>query len=289
MTIKYDFINCKDKSFNDIEYQALRNEQNKRVDMAYNHGYLLAGIILVFFAAIFAFCKDLFDIASNADSIIGKSAIIDSLITCVVIFFCGIPSLIVYPYSVKYHDNIRQIVSIATYLRVFYEYPSIIKNIEKEEEKDKFKVNGWELIHCSHNIPRGNFLAIELYVITIASIILATLFGIALFSCMIGSKFFFDNAPYIENSFSIPIIIFFIVLAFAYLIFLIITANRCHKNVKIETLFETYGEIYFNEYLKEAQELNLYDEHEAKELKDYMQKMNVRDILILQELKKRKI
>lgn len=285
MKNEYQYIDCSGMLFNEIEFKALRNEQQMRVEMAYNHGHILAGIILVFWAAIFAFCKDLYDIASAADSVIGKSALIDSLIACGITVFCGIPTLIIYPFSVKYHDNIRQIVSIATYIRVFYEYPSFIKEKnEAEENKDKPKVNGWELIHCSHNIPRGNFLAIEFYVISIASIILSTLLWAALFACIFGI-----NHNYIEGCFSNTINSFFLLISFIYLIFLCIIAKYCYKNVKIEKLFETYGEIYFDKYLQEAQDLKFLNEQEIEGLKEYMKKMNIRDTLIKEELHKRKI
>lgn len=285
MKSDYEFINCKDKQFNEMEFQALRNEQNMRLDMAYNHGYVMAAMILVFWAAIFAFCKDFYEIASAEDSIIGKSAFIDSIIACTIAVFCGIPALIIYPYSVKYHDNIRQIVSIATYIRVFYEYPSLIAGIEKaKNNNDKPKVNGWELVHCSHNIPRGNYLTIEYFIISIASILISLIFGGALFACIIGV-----DHNFIEGVYSDPIIITFIGIFFAYLIFLGIVAHRCLKNIKIKNLFAVYGEIYFREYLKQAQEFEMFNEDEARELKEYMEKLNTRDLLVTQELRNRKI
>lgn len=280
----YDYINCSEKSFNEIEFQTLRNEMNTRLDIAYGHGFTLAAVILVFWAAIFTFSKDLYDLAAASDSIIGKSAFVDGLVVCAVVLFCGIPTLLIYPFSIKYRDNIRQIISIATYIRVFFEYPSFIKR--KEKGKDSPKVFGWELLHCNHNIPHGNHLAIEYFIISVASIILATVFGAALVACIIGN---FKNPEhvYVEGSFAVPIIIISGIIAIAYLIFLGVVACRCKKNVKIEDMFAGYGSAYFELYVKQAVELNIFDQQAANELIEYMKDMGERDAALNEILRKK--
>ena len=129
--------NLKGRRFSDTEYNNLRNEQNKRIDMAFNHGLTVASIMLVYLAAllvaIYYFCQ----IAMNDSSIIGKDAFADCLIAAVIIMLCGLPTFIIEPFSVKFHDNIRQIVSIANYVRVFYEFPSLISSGSVEEKSCK--------------------------------------------------------------------------------------------------------------------------------------------------------
>ena len=284
----FEHISCKDKEFSRAEYESLRSEMNMRVNMAYAHGFTLATIMLVFWAAIFAFCKDLFDLATASDSIIGKSAIIDIIIVFAVVFFCSIPCLLVYPFSVKYNDNIRQIVNIASYLRVFYEYPSMIRK-EKKTEEGTAQVIGWEVLHCNHNIPKGNMLAFEYVIIAIGSIVLSTILGIALFGCIFGSTKLFESPEHYlitQPAVSYSICILGAVLCAGYLGFLYRVARLCRKHVKIDDLFEKFGKKYFEVYLQEAIDLKILSQDEAAELKEYMCEAEKRDRDIFCELKK---
>lgn len=271
----FEHISCKDKEFSRAEYESLRSEMNMRVSMGYSHGFTLATIMLVFWAAIFAFCKDLFDLATASDSIIGKSAIIDIPILLVIVFFCSIPCLLVYPFSVKYNDNIRQIVNIACFLRVFYEYPSLIRN-EKKTEEGKAQVIGWEMLHCNHNIPQGNMLALEYVIISIGSIILSFVLGFTLFACVFGNEYLVARP--VESYIAC---ILGVVACAGYLGFLCWVAYLCKKQVKIDDLFEKFGKKYFEIYLQEAIELEILSQGEASELREYMSEATKRDKDIL--------
>lgn len=269
MKVQYDFINCANKKFSDDEFKTLRNEQEMRIKMVFSQGFTLAGIVLVFWAAIFAFCKDLLDIINTENSIIGKSAIIDCVIALVIIFFCSVPTLLTFSFSVKYHDNIRQIVSIANYIRVFYEYPTLIaKNseISENDKNEKTEILGWETLHCNHNIPHGKYLAYEYNIIAAGSTILTIIFTIALFSCLIGLPFINESHIYIEGNFSIFIFIIGLLISLFYISFLIFILCKSRKNVNVDKLFKLYGKIYFEIYVEQAEEIGLIGEEQKKNL-----------------------
>lgn len=285
MKIVYDYINCKGKEFSDKEYEALRNEAKMRTELPQTHGYTLASITLVFFAAIFAFCEDLYSIVSSEGSIVGRYIVIDCLFAFAIIIFCGLPTLLIHPFSVKFHDNIRQIVSIAAYCRVFYEYPTMIKNSDPNTEKPQNRdtgVKSWELLHCNSVIPHGNWFAFEFYIISWASIFLSFIFGTILFGCIFGMPHEYSNTPG-----NIVIGAAFVLLSLAYFVGLFLIKHRCHKNVKIGKLFEVYEEVYFNAYAEEAVAIEFFTEEQAKELAQYREYMQDRDRKLADVIKKR--
>lgn len=192
------FFDCADKCFSVEEYRTLKNEQSMRTKMVFTNGFTLVGIVLVFWAAIFAFCKDLLDLITAEGSLIGKSAIIDCIIALAIIFFCSVPTILAFAFSVKYRDNIRQIVNIANFIKVFYEYPTMIK--ENSENAVKDDLFGWETLHSIRDNGKEKFTAVEYAVISIGSLILTLIFGIALFSCLLGLKLVHKEHKYIENS-----------------------------------------------------------------------------------------
>ncbi|MDE6585718.1 MAG: hypothetical protein K2K80_03460 [Clostridia bacterium] len=281
MKITYDYINCKDKVFSETEYNNLRNEQNKRVDIAFSHGFTVATITLVFFAGIFAFMGDFFKFLVDTESgktVVGLYAVIDCSIIFAVAFFCGLPNLLILPFSFKYHDNIRVLTNIGAYCRVFYEYPSLISKIEKEDKKKKNnpekpdndkedkkpKVFGWELLHCNGVIPHGNWVAKEYCIISVASLVLSVVMGVVLFACV--AHFHTD---FFANAWDLIVIIAFIIVFIAFTVGLGFSFKHTRKNTQVKKLFSVYCPLYFEEYVNTAVDFGLFTAEQSQELIRY--------------------
>lgn len=277
MKTVYDFISLNGKQFDETEYKCLRDEQNKRLDLAFNHGLTVTSIILVFFAAIFVFVGDFYTIATDTEkSIIGQNIFTDIIILVVIAFFCGLPTIIIKPFSVKFHDNIRVITNIGAYCRVFYEYPSLIFNKNKSDINDnnsnnndctpqkKNKAYGWELLHGNSVVPQANSFATEYFIIALISIILSVTFSCVLYACI-----FTFHSDYFNSPLGYVVLIFSMLVVAAYWICLILATHLIYKNQHAGKFFKAYSELYFMYYVDTAVEMELLTEEQAKELIDY--------------------
>lgn len=282
-----DIISFEGKIFSEEEFRTLRSEQDMRIKMVFSNGYTLAGIILVFWAALFTLCKDLIEIANANNSLIGKSALMDCAITLGIVVFCSIPALLAFAFSIKYHDNIRQIVSIANYIRVYHEYPSMIRKTQNTDEK-KCGIFGWEVLHCNHEIPNGKFIAYEYGIIAIASLIMSMLLGGALFACVWGIPIGGQLPAYREGHAALTVIIISVIIGILYILFVLVLVVCCIKNISVDKLFAKYGSIYFDEYVEHAVAVGLITEHEKEILKNNMNSMHKRDSEIHCKLKNKK-
>ncbi len=277
-----DFINCKGKLYSEHEYAFLRDEQNRRLEMAYTHGFTVATIVLVFWAAIFAFCGNLYDMTIGSESIFGRMMWIDCIVTFVIILFCSVPALIMVPFAVRYHDNIRVIINIGAYKKLFYEYPSLIKAKEETGNSDSLKVYSWELLHCNRVIPKGNWIAYEYFLIALFTVVLSVILGVVLFACI-----FFIPHEYHNSPVNWVIGIAFVIGAVVYIGYLIICTVRVYKHVRVNKFFEIYGDLYFNAYVAEAKAIGLITPSEARELKKIKEEGQERDKKLSDDFEKR--
>lgn len=150
-------IELRGKTFDTAEYEALRREMDYRVNVAYGHGFTLISVILVFFSAIFVFIAEILKMAMEPDSIFGVSIWYDLGVVFAISVFCAVPVFIVYSFSVKYEDNLRQICNIAAYQKVFHEYPSLIR---REVSDQTVGVKGWEMLHCNPDVPQAKVIGL---------------------------------------------------------------------------------------------------------------------------------
>lgn len=255
----FEHINCKDKILSQEEYNSLRSEINLHIEHAYKQGFTLASIILVYFAAIFAFYYDLRTVITTSNTYTGL------LIAFVVVILCGIPTLIIYPFSIKFHDNIRAITCIATYCRVFHEYPSMISHSNKKIKEFK----SWELIHCNSMIPNGNWIAFEYHIISAFAIVLTIVLGCI--SCISVTGFNFMDAWHIIGG------IILVLLSLLYIAFLIVVFCKSLKNLKLAKLCAAYENLFFTAYKQEAIDIGLLSQEEASELVTYRERIISRD------------
>ena len=173
-------IDLHGKTFDTSEYEALRREMDYRVNVAYGHGFTLISVILVFFSAIFVFIAEILKMAMEPDSIFGVSIWYDLGVVFAISVFCAVPVFIVYSFSVKYEDNLRQICNIAAYQKVFHEYPSLIR---REVSDQTVGVKGWEMLHCNPDVPQAKVIASEYVAVSVVAVVLSTLLWLALSIC----------------------------------------------------------------------------------------------------------
>lgn len=272
------------RTFGKDEYAALRHEQCLRLEMAYNHGFTLTSIILVFFSAIFVFVGVIFKLALKNESIIGKEISVDSLIVLAIVIFCLFPIFLIYYFSAKYEDNLRQVVSVGAYLRVFYEYPSIL-NRGKTDKSDT-EILGWELFHCNSSVPKAKLISAEYIIISIASFVLGLSIGVALFGCAYLTN---EHYYYAENlAASIAVICVFLILFMICLGVSVFTIMKIRKNTKTDTIMRNYSECYFDAYVNLAQEIGFLTEQQAKDLVQLVNNMRVRDKKLQDEFNKKR-
>lgn len=122
------------------EYQNLREEMNTRVQLMYSHNIGMVMAVFAVWAIAGLFCADFFTIVQS--KIEGNTEIKNSILTfgafLLNVLFVS-PLGILLPFSVRSRDNIGQIESLAGYLLVFAEIPTMI---EKESSGTEFI--GWE-------------------------------------------------------------------------------------------------------------------------------------------------
>ena len=177
------------KSFSDEEYRMLRNEQNLRLEMINSHGFTIISLAFVFFSAILVFVGKIFELAAIEHSVLGKSIWIDSVVIFTISAFCLLPIFLISCLSVKYEDALIQIISVAAYCKVFYEFPSMICN----ENKNNKKILARELFHCNNSAVNSRQFASEYFLISLATIILSFIITLTLICCAYTTNGYFQE------------------------------------------------------------------------------------------------
>ncbi len=257
-----NFDGLKDRQFSETEYQALRQEQNLRIEMIYTHGFTLASLVLVFFSAIFVFVGNICELSLNNCPVLSQNIWIDSVISFVVSVFCLLPVALVFCFSAKNEDNLRQIISCAAYQKVFFEFPSLLS--KKIKDGKDTGILGWEMLHCQQKIPKAKFIAAEYFVIAIASIILSLFLGLALCLYSYFSNDYYSNSLNVINS---ALCITLFSLLFITLIGISVWLTvKIRKNTNSDNIIKKYGESYFHKYVELARNLGFLTDEQIENL-----------------------
>lgn len=251
-------IELRGKTFDTAEYEALRREMDYRVNVAYGHGFTLISVILVFFSAIFVFIAEILKMAMEPDSIFGVSIWYDLGVVFAISVFCAVPVFIVYSFSVKYEDNLRQICNIAAYQKVFHEYPSLIR---REVSDQTVGVKGWEMLHCNPDVPQAKVIASEYVAVSVVAVVLSTLLWLALSicSCVMRPQYFRNRQ--LAGSVAAICIFFLLFAAMETCLFLLL--RKTCKNTKGDDVIGRYSPDYTKQYLCIACNLSLLSHDEA--------------------------
>ncbi|MBQ9071387.1 MAG: hypothetical protein IJY23_08600 [Clostridia bacterium] len=234
--ITLDNKNC---TFSDEEYKRLNNELLERMRGIFTHGFSIISMV----GLLWTITATLIANYNLKDNLCGSDATF--FFAGLVVFLFGAPSFVLYPFSVKYRDNLRVIANLSSYIKVFFEYPLLL---------GKHDTNGknaprmsWETMHCGAKYGVKKLFGFEYGAAAIVSDILAALSFIYILS--LGRD---------TNGF-----IAFLVFGIVYLIFLTYTTIMvCLNSRSTEPLF-TYNKEYFLVYLSEATESGFLSKDEA--------------------------
>lgn len=275
----YKQVDFKRRTFDDAEYSTLREEMIYRINVAYGHGFTLISVVLIYFSAIFLFIPDILSFAMEENSVFGQSMWFDFVFVFAIAASFTVPVFIVYAFSVRYEDNLRQICNLAAFQKVFHEFPSMLKS----DDADK-KIKAWELLHCNSNIPKAKVIALEYVAISVTSAVLSFFTGVLLAICISMMNSEFRNDPFNFGA----VICFFSILMLA----LVIVASLCigltHKNTNGVKIIKKYSEKYTERYIKTALMFQLLSEDEEKEFTDLYGALNEWDRQMTTEMAKRK-
>lgn len=231
------------RKFDVAEYQSLREEIKIHIEMAYRQSYTIISMVLVYLVAVLAFFSELYNL------IVSQDLLISMLLFCIIIALFGFPTLLAKPFAKNYHDNIRAILSISIYCKIFHEWIVL--------DDCSLDAKGWELNHSNHElshriVPIHNLVSI-----------IGIFFYITSGSCLLYSLFEF----YGVNSWIWVGAVIFI----AYAAFLVCTSISTSRLVgrKIQA---KYVEIFLNEYIKKAIVYYGMTELQGEKLKEFLHK-----------------
>lgn len=256
------------RSFSDEEYRMLRSEQNLRIEMINGHGFSVISFVLVFFSAIFVFVCEILKLACKETSVLGQNIWVDTVIVLAISILCLLPIFLVYCLSAKYEDALRQIVSVGAYCRVFYEFPSMIR-----DSKENKNILAWEMFHCNSAVPKAKLFTSEYLLISIATAILSFAITLALICCSyIINGFFEDNVLNSVAALCVFIIVYGLSMSFA--VYIII---KTRKNTQTDKIMAKYGNSYTEQYLEIAEKSEFLTIEEIEEFKRFKKIMQERD------------
>jgi len=128
------------------ELEYLRNELNQRINFNYNYSDKVMGNMLVIWGAIGSlFLYGMTKIIENKNFVITPDYIVIATFVFAVILF--ISNLYIRFTSIRYHENLRQIMELASYIAIFYE-----KEIGKDRTDND---NSWEIANLEAGIIRN--------------------------------------------------------------------------------------------------------------------------------------
>lgn len=257
-------IDLSKKKFSEKEYEALRKEINFRLDVIYGHGFTLASVILIFFSLILVFVVEVLKMSMLDNSILGQYIWIDMMVILSIACFSAFPMLLVFAFSVKYKDNLRQICNISAYQTVFFEIPSLLSKASSEDIKGT--IIGWESFQRGQDKPSTTLIASEYVACAIMSFVLSILLWISLTlcSCLMNSNRYFDAEHLIGSIISLSI---FFLVYMAIVVFLIILIIKIKNNTFGDQIMSQFSSQYKEEYLDLAVKYNLFDSPQIQQLK----------------------
>lgn len=248
-------IDIKGKKFDEIEYSALRSEQNMRIEMINEQGFKINSFIFTFYSALIAMLGFCFSFAGKDNTIFGKCIFIELLISTALTVFTSLPLYILLAFSGKYNDNLSQIVSISVYQKIFFELSSLTRKVSE-------KLLGWEFLH--NNLDNSNVKSFdkEFKLLSIATVICITVISIA----MSGAGFFLNRyfAQGMLNANLAAVIVYYILLA-AYIGYMIYLAVKIVRNTNSKKLLNEFNNNHVKDYLDKAVEYKYITEAERAE------------------------
>lgn len=248
-------------NFKSDEYHRVNDELLERMRGIFTHGFSLITMVGLLWT-ITATLMSNFDFAR----LLGEKSQ-TFLFAGLIIFLLGTPVVILYPFSVKYRDNLRVISNLGAYTKVFFEYPFLLKKIETKTETQS-PMMAWETLHCGAKYGIKKMFGFEYLAAAIISDILVIISCSYFLSIKWNTYFFIFS------------IIYFVLLVFITII-IALNSRTTHP-------LESYGKEYFLVYLAEAVRWGFLSEKEAEFCKNHQIDEIRRDIMVSKKLKNKK-
>lgn len=257
----------KGRKFSEKDYENIKVEERQRIEWAFTHGNILTAFILSYFVAILGFTistimnidfQEVFTSSIN----IWKAC----LLALLVLLLIGFPVFLIHPSAEKYHDNIRSTANAASYIKVFYELPSILLNKSNQEDCG---LKGWETLHLNLVIPHAKVIGREYFFLSLLTVVLYTLIGIAYTVwCIICFNISIINI--------IPLSVFFIIYVF-YGVWVYLFMIMISKDTRTDKFFSVYPSMYTQYYLDMAIDFGFISKKDKLEYLQLLREMNMRD------------
>lgn len=273
MKTKDMFPYSKKRIMSDLEYERVNQENQKRIEMVFSQGYTLVSMVAVFWsftvtALGFTFEKTyVYTVSEN----MWQLFLIGSFMTTLF----AVPAFLIVPFSVKYHDNLRGICSLCTYIRVFYDLPSLLGKREKiiKDKNDltstKYHVvTAWETIHCEVSIPNKKLFSIEYKIIAILALCLSLAMGIAVIILLSKAICYQINIIWL---------IIFLILFITLFGFETNSLKNVLKYSESDNSLAAYTQVYLQKYLQDAVDLGIITEDDYNNYCQWVREMAERD------------
>lgn len=230
------------------EYAALREEIVNRIQIMNTHNVAMITVVV----AIWAVAGLLFGEAIKSES--ETVQIVGSILSS---FLMLVPTFIITPLAVKSGDNLDQIASIAGYMKVFVELPTILNENEKRLAWEAYQKKG--IIKKS----RLKFFNSEYLLLSVCAIVLYV--GIFIASFVIYSVTLLKNW-YV-------FIIFGLLLIFG-IFFAVVTSKNSSSNSFLQSI-----DVFANSYLDKLAEMENWSNKVKYSNLEYCRKvLNIREI-----------
>lgn len=248
-------IDIKDKKFDEVEYNALRAEQNMRIQIINEHGFKINSFIFTFYSALIAILGFCFKFVGNSNTIFNKSIGIEFAVSVILTLFASLPLYMLSAFSGKYNDNLSQIVSISVYQKIFFELTSLTR-------KESKKLLGWELLHNNLDGSKIKLFNKEYTILSIVTVICTVAI-----SAIMSSAGFFLNSYFAKGALNanlVAVIVFYILLV-AYMALMICLVVKIIRNTDSKKCLNEFNNNHAKDYLDKAVEYKYITEEERAE------------------------
>ena len=216
--------------FSSEEYESLRDEAIKRVDLYYTSNI---STITIFFAALAGLATLMKVNALNFTTLL------------LAMLFTVLPLVIISPLAQKSYDNLRQMINLSSYIRVMYEYPSQLENGNNVKAWEGFNGLGYS------SVPFLKTVNSEYAILAIWSAILNALLGIFAGITVLPKA----------NGFSKPERVLTMFFLFIYAVITILMVRKIVLQYNTMNIFEKYSIQYQIHYLFVAKKLGHMDDN----------------------------
>lgn len=268
------FIDASNPSFDGKdEYGRINDELLDRIRSLFSQGHTflaLVGAIWTIAAATWGV------IFQNITTAFSKENILWGLVfNFFVMFLFGLPSLLSFPFSIKHHDNLRAVVSLSAYIKVFYEAPAIFP---ANEDSPRKRLLAWESLHCDAKLSKTRFFHSEYIIATLGADIIAFLCSIVSLCNLISFEAFQKH---------LLASIVFVVVSVLYIAIIIFLTVHVWRYSRVILYMKLYGSEYVNSYLRKAVAIKHITPEQADRYANFTRNQSMDDDILTLKLNKK--